>query len=144
MRALLERHQQFAHQHTPPEDVHALGVEGLLDPAVTLYALWTDGEVVAIGAVKGLDEHHLEIKSMHTAEEARGRGVGAAMLEHLLSVARERGAARVSLETGSGPAFAAARGLYSRAGCEECGPFGGYPRERGNTFMTKMLEPEGS
>ena len=31
--ALLERHLAFANAHSPPEDVHALDVDGLLDPA---------------------------------------------------------------------------------------------------------------
>ena len=40
---------------------------------------------------------------MHTAESARRRGIGRAMVEHLLGVARDRGFRQVSLETGSMP-----------------------------------------
>jgi GNAT superfamily N-acetyltransferase len=46
---------------------------------------------------------------MHTAEAARGHGIGRAMLTHLLEVARTFGVRRVSLETGTTAAFAPAR-----------------------------------
>lgn len=49
---------------------------------------------------------------MHTAETARGHGIGRAMLTHLLEAARAQGFRRVSLETGTTAAFAAARALY--------------------------------
>jgi putative acetyltransferase len=137
--ALLEQHRRFAQHHTPPEDVHALDVDGLLDPAITLYSLTEGGTVVAIGALKDLGDGHVEIKSMHTAAAARGRGIGRKMLEHLLSEATERGASRVSLETGSGESFAPARALYTAAGFERGEPFGDYPPDRGNTFMTLEL-----
>jgi putative acetyltransferase len=35
VRALLERHLAFAKANTPPDDVHALEADGLLDPAIT-------------------------------------------------------------------------------------------------------------
>jgi GNAT superfamily N-acetyltransferase len=38
---------------------------------------------------------------MHTAEAARRKGAGSAILEHIISVARSRGISRLSLETGS-------------------------------------------
>ena len=105
VRALLERHLAFARSHSPPEDTHALDIDGLLDPSVTFFSLRVDGELLAVGALKKLDEDNAEVKSMHTAEAARGRGIGRAMLDHLLSVAREDGRSRVSLETGSMAAF---------------------------------------
>ena len=76
---------------------------------------------------------------MHTVETARGQGVGRAMVEHLIGVARERGFRRVSLETGTGPAFAAARTLYAGAGFEACDPFGDYRRTDNNFYMTMQL-----
>lgn len=125
--ALLEQHRRFAHDHTPPDDVHALDVGGLLDPAVTLFSLMAQGAVLAIGALKDLGGGHVEIKSMHTAAAARGRGNGRAMLHHLLSEAAARGATRVSLETGPGEAFAAARGLSPRPGSRSANPSGTTP-----------------
>lgn len=136
---LLGRHLTFAHTHTPPQDVHALDLDGLLDPAVTFYSFRRDGELLAVGAIKQLDAGHAEVKSMHTAQGARGRGIGRAMLTHLIGVARQRGCVRVSLETGTMAAFAPARSLYASAGFEPCGPFGGYQPSPHNTFMTLAL-----
>ena len=65
--------------------------------------------------LKRLDSEHAEIKSMHTAQAARGQGVARAILERLLRVARERGHREVSLETGTAPVFAPARHLYASA-----------------------------
>ena len=139
MRRLLERHLSFAQSHVPLKDRHALGADDLADDAVEFYALRTDGELLAVGALRTIDQRHAEIKSMHTAEAARGQGLGRAMLEHLLAVARDRGFGRVSLETGSMAAFAPARSLYTSAGFATCGPFGDYPASDNKTFMTLAL-----
>lgn len=139
VRALLERHLAFTHATTPPEDVHALDIDGLLDSAVTFVSLRADGAVLGVGALKRLDDAHAEIKSMHTAQAARGRGIARAIVDHLLAVAHERGFARVSLETGSGPDFAPARALYAGAGFTTCAPFADYPDSPNSAYMTLSL-----
>ncbi|HUZ52698.1 MAG TPA: GNAT family N-acetyltransferase [Streptosporangiaceae bacterium] len=139
IRELLERHLTFAHTHTPPKDVHALDIDGLLDPAVTFYSYRLDGQLLAVGALKQLDLRHAELKSMHTVQGARGRGIGRAMLNHLIAVARNRGYLRVSLETGTMEAFTPARSLYASAGFEPCGPFADYSPSPSNTYMTLSL-----
>ncbi len=139
VRALLERHLAFANLHTPPQDVHALDVDALLDPAVTFFSYRAGGELLGVAALKRLDRHHAELKSMHTAQAARGRGVGRAMVDHLLGVARERGFRQLSLETGTQAAFAPARSLYAGAGFRVCGPFGEYLPSPNSAFMTLSL-----
>jgi putative acetyltransferase len=139
VRALLEQHLRFAKSVTPPEDVYALELDGLLDPAITFFSLRFDGDVLGVGAIKLLGPDHAELKSMHTAVAARRRGVGRAMVNHLLAVAAERGVRRVSLETGAGEAFAPARSLYAAAGFVPCGPFGDYPESQNSAFMTRLL-----
>ena len=135
VRVILERHLAFCLSETPPEHAFALDVTGLLDPAVTFFSYTgDDGTVLGVGAIKELGPAHGELKSMHTAEEARGRGVGRAMLRHLLSVAQARGYRRVLLETGTTPGFAAARSLYAGAGFVPAEPFGDYQRTEDNTF----------
>jgi putative acetyltransferase len=143
VRELLERHLSFAHGQSPPEDVHALDIDGLLDPAVTFFSFRLDGELLAVGALKRLDERHAELKSMHTVGLARGRGIGRAMLDHLLREARDRGFRQVSLETGSTPGFAPARSLYESAGFTSCEPFGDYRPSSYSTFMTLSLGEPG-
>lgn len=139
VQALLQRHLEFALAQTPPEHSFALTTDGLLDPAITLFSLRVDGSLLGIGAIKRLGPHHAEIKSMHTAEAARGRGIGRAMLTHLLEIARARGFRRLSLETGTTAAFAPARALYQSAGFVPCSPFGGYQPSEDNFFMTLEL-----
>jgi putative acetyltransferase len=95
--------------------------------------------VLGVAAIKELDPAHVELKSMHTAAEARGRGVGRALLTHLLDTARTRGYQRVFLETGTTPGFAAARTLYESVGFEPTGPFADYPTTGDNCFYTRQL-----
>lgn len=139
VRALLTHHLAFIGAHSAPEDDYSLGLDELADPAVTLFALREDGELLGVAALKRLDDTHAEIKSMHTAAAARGRGVGRALVDHLLTHAREQGYARVSLETGSGAGFAGARALYAATGFEECGPFADYAASPECTFMSRSL-----
>lgn len=138
--ALLQRHLAFASANTPAENIHALDPASLVGPAITFFSFRHDGAVLAVGALRQLDAKHAELKSMHTAEAARGLGIGRAMVGHLLAVARERGVCRVSLETGTGPGFASARALYAKAGFLPCGPFGGYRETPDNTFLTLPLD----
>ena len=137
--ALLEGHLAFAAEHSPPEDIHALDLDGLRHPDITFLAARRDGVLLGVGALKVLDRTHGELKSMHTLPSARGTGVGALMVDRLLAEARDRGLARVSLETGSMEAFAAARRLYARAGFVPCEPFGDYEPSRNSTFLTRAL-----
>jgi putative acetyltransferase len=139
VRAILERHLTFCLTETPPEHSFALDVAGLLDPAVTLISYREGDMLLGVAAIKELDPEHAEIKSMHTAAEARGRGVGRALLSHLLEAAQTRGYRRVSLETGTTDGFAAARALYESVGFVPAGPFGGYPVTGDNCFYTRVL-----
>jgi putative acetyltransferase len=137
--ALLAAHLAFANEHSPPEDVHALDLAGLLDPEVAFFSYREAGRLLAIGALRRIDADHAEVKSMHTAREARGRGIGRAMVAHLIGVARARGFRRLSLETGTMAAFEPARALYSSMGFVPCEPFGSYFHSRNSTCMTLAL-----
>jgi putative acetyltransferase len=140
VRALLDRHLTFCLSETPPEHSFALDVDALAEPGVAFFSCRdADGTLLGVGAIKELDPAHVEIKSMHTAAEARGRGVGRAVLDHLLSVARSRGYRRVSLETGTTPGFTAARAMYASRGFEPGEPFAHYSRTGDNTFYTLAL-----
>ena len=143
VRELLERHLAYANANSAPEDVHALDVDALRDPSVTFVSFRVDGELLGVAALKRLDGLHAEIKSMHTVEAARGQGIGRAMVDHLIAVARERGYRTLSLETGAGTAFAPARGLYARAGFTPCGPFADYRASPESAYMTLSLDGRG-
>lgn len=140
VRALLERHLSHARANSPPEAVHALDVDSLVDPAIVFFSFRRDGELLGVGALKILSDNHAELKSMHTAAAARGRGIGGALVDHLVGVARARGIARVSIETGCQPAFAPARSLYASAGFEPCEAFGDYEPSPNSVFMTRPVD----
>jgi putative acetyltransferase len=140
IRALLETHLQFSRAVTPPGHVHALDLGGLLDPAVTFFSARSRGMLLGVGALKQLHDSHAELKSMHTNEAARRRGVGRAMVSHLLSVAAELNVSRVSLETGAMDAYAAARSLYASVGFVPCPPFGEYTDNPYSTCMTIAID----
>ena len=139
VRALLERHFEFNHTNSPPEDVHALDASELAADDVTFFTIRQDGVLLGMGALKQLDPAHAEVKSMHTTADSRGRGVARAMLTHLVDVARARGCTRVSLETGNQDAFAPARALYMSMGFVPCGAFNGYWEDSTSVFLTLEL-----
>ncbi|HXV35043.1 MAG TPA: GNAT family N-acetyltransferase [Gaiellaceae bacterium] len=138
VRRLLEQHRAFASGVMPPEGVHVLEPHDAGED-ITLFSLRAEGELLGIAALRQLDPAHAELKSMHTAAAARGRGVGRALVDHLVAAAAARGVRRVSLECGSGEAFVPARSLYASAGFVPCGPFGEYAATADNVFMTRLL-----
>jgi putative acetyltransferase len=140
IRELLEEHLQQMHRQSPPESVHALDLEGLRQPDITFWTVWDDGQLLGCGALKELDTGHGEIKSMRTSETHRRRGVGRAVVEHILAVARSRGYSRLSLETGSQKAFEPARRLYEGFGFVYCTPFGDYTLDPNSVYMTRTLD----
>ena len=116
IRALVALHLSHMHANSPACKVHALPVEALRAPDVTFYSAWAGQALAGMGAIRHLAPDHGELKSMRVAPSFLRQGVGKAMLRHLLNVARARGYARVSLETGRGEAFDPAIALYRHLG----------------------------
>ena len=140
--ALLQLHVTRARAETAPGSAHALDLGALRAPEVSFWSAWEGDEPVGVGALKRLSAEHGEIKSMYTAEAARGRGVGSALVRYIMAEARARGIQRLSLETGSWAYFLPARALYARHGFVECGPFGDYRADPNSVFMTVTLAAE--
>ena len=136
---LLEEHLEDMHRTSPPESVHALDLDKLRQPEITFWSLWVGDDLAGCGAIKRLSEDHAEIKSMRTANSHRGKGYGAAMLEHIINHAQASGLKRLSLETGTPDFFIPAQQLYSKYGFEICGPFGDYSLDPYSVFYTKAL-----
>lgn len=137
--ALLRYHLDQMVQHSPICSVHAFPVERLRATDVTFYALRVDGQLAACGALKQIDARHGELKSMRTDPAFLRRGLGEAMLLHLMAEARARGYARLSLETGRPEPFHAAHALYRKHGFAECPPFGDYTEDPFSMCMTRTL-----
>jgi len=139
VRSLLQTHLDFCHEVTPPEHSYALGVEKLRSPDIRVFTAREDEVLLGVGALKTLDPHHGELKSMHTAKAARGKGVGSGMVRHIIAYAKSLGMERVSLETGRHKPYLPARILYKNLGFEECPAFGEYELSEFNVCMTKIL-----
>ncbi|WP_343521362.1 GNAT family N-acetyltransferase [Sphingomonas sp.] len=138
--ALLEVHAGGMLANSPAGTCHFLDLSGLKTPDITFLSAWEGDTLLGIGAVKALDDATGEIKSMRTAEAALGRGVGTAVLRHIIGLARERGYAELKLETGTGPAFDAAHALYARHGFVPCPPFADYEATDFNRFFALALD----
>jgi ribosomal protein S18 acetylase RimI-like enzyme len=98
--AVLRPHQTVAEMAAnEPRDVFAVGA-------------FRDGELVAVGLI-GLDggSSAWRVRGMATAPDARGQGAGAAVLDALLTHARQSGGERVWCNART-PAIS----LYARAG----------------------------
>ncbi|PXA82985.1 N-acetyltransferase [Nostoc sp. 3335mG] len=127
------------HANSPADSVFALDLSGLIVPEVTVWGVWDGDMLVGIGALKMLGSGGAEIKSMRTHPDHLRRGVAAALLDHIVSEARQRGLARLSLETGSGPAFDPALALYRKRRFSNGEAFGDYAPSAFNQFLHLTL-----
>jgi putative acetyltransferase len=137
--ALLSEHLEGMARHSPPQSVHALEPDELRAPDVTFWTAWDNEELLGCGALKELDASHGEIKSMRTARAHLRQGVAETILQHLIDECRRRSYTWLSLETGSGAAFAPAISLYKKFGFEHCGPFSEYRAGSFGRLMTLKL-----
>ena len=134
-RALLALHLAGMHANTPAGHVFALDLSGLQAPGITVFSAWEGGAIAGIGALKRLGDGSAEVKSMRTHPDFLRRGVGAAVLEHIIATAKAEGLRRLSLETGRGPSFGPALALYRRRGFTDGAAFGGYVASAFNQFL---------
>jgi putative acetyltransferase len=139
LHVFLRAHLTDLEPTAPAESRHALDLPALTHPGVRMWAAHVDEELVGTAALAPVEPGHEELKSMRTAPERRGSGIGSALLLSVLADARARDVERVSLETGSMGFFAPARALYRKHGFVECGPFGHYVEDPNSTFMTLSL-----
>lgn len=138
--ALIAAHADFCDRTAPPESCHRLTIDALTAPDILVWAAHDDaGMLLGVGALKLLSDADGEIKSMHTGEAARGRGVGRAMLAVIIAEAQERGLQALWLETGVHDLFAPARHLYLSEGFAECPPFASYVADPHSVFMHRPL-----
>ncbi|WP_440976594.1 GNAT family N-acetyltransferase [Pseudoxanthomonas winnipegensis] len=135
IRALLEYHLRQMHANSPPGSVFALDLSGLQAPGMTVWSAWRGQALVAIGALKDWGEGTGELKSMRTHPDHLRQGAAAAVLDHIIEVAKARGLRRLSLETGSGEAFEPALALYRKRGFSNGLAFGDYVASDFNQFL---------
>jgi len=136
---LLAEHLQCMAETSPPESRHALNLDGLRQPDITFWTVWEGVQLAGCGALKELESLHGEIKSMRTSRTHLRKGVGSAMLQHILAEAKRRGYRRLSLETGAMPYFEPARRLYQKFGFQPCPPFANYKEDPNSVFFSREV-----
>ena len=113
---------------------------GLTAPDMTVWSAWEGEAILGMAALRRLDAQCGEVKSMRTHPDHLRKGVAQALLEHIIAEARAQGLTRLSLETGTGPAFEPALALYRKRGFVVGGPFADYEVSRFNQFMHLRLD----
>ncbi|WP_322790311.1 GNAT family N-acetyltransferase [Rhizorhapis suberifaciens] len=126
---LLAHHLQEL-QSVMADYAFALDASGLSAANVTFWTAWQADTLLGFGALKELDGFHGEVKSMRAAPAARRKGVGRAILNHIITEARKRSYTRISLETGTAPLHEPAIRLYRSAGFVSCDAFADYHQAR--------------
>jgi GNAT superfamily N-acetyltransferase len=115
------------------------GPAELNPPAGAFLVGYADGRAVCCGGIKRLDEHSCELKRMYVVPDARGRGVGQALLRALEVHARALGYEVARLDTG--PRQPGAQRMYERAGYVAIENFNANPIA--TFFGEKRLSPGG-
>lgn len=118
-----------------PEGATFLDLSALERPDVTVWTAWEHGKIASVGALKLLGDGTGEIKSMRTHPDFIGRGAGAIILKTIIAAGRDRRLNRLSLETGSGDAFAAAMALYVKHGFRKGEAYSTHVQTEFNHFL---------
>jgi len=109
----------------PPEEAIRAGVERLMPRDDTEYLLGGDppAGVVQLRYRWGVwwDAEDCNVEDVFVREEARGTGLGRALVSAAIDRARERGCRRMELDTGADNA--PAQGLYRSLGFQDNGLF---------------------
>lgn len=128
---------------SPIEFQFKMTVEQMAGPDTTVFvARAEDGQALGIGALKVHGNGLGEVKRMYTLPATRGQRVGSAIIDAVETLARQKGIARLVLETGVGPGFDAAHRLYVRSGFAPCGAVLDYPDSGHSAFFEKHLVGE--
>lgn len=96
-----------------------------------------DNEPLGCGAVRRIEERSGELKRMYIRPQARGLGIGRALLAALEAEARALGLTRLLLETGTRQTEAL--GLYRQAGFLDIPAYGEYINSPLSVCMVKEL-----
>ena len=134
--ALLQASHALMQSLFPPEDNFYLSIDDLCADNIHFFTARENGAVLGTGALAVKDGYG-EIKSMFVSEDARGKGVGDALLRQIEDQAKIEFLRMLKLETGN--LLHAAHRLYGRHGFSMCGPFGDYTEAASSIFMEKAL-----
>lgn len=137
---LIATHIAYGEAAYPSESNHHLTPDAHAQNGVALFAAWEGEDCLGMLGLRQFSDTSGEVKSMHVLEAGRGRGIGAALLGHVIQHAHEMSLKTLYLETGSREASAASRRLYARAGFALCAPFDSYVEDPESVFMTLDIQ----
>ena len=124
---------------SPKGSAHVLDIAGLKDPTIKFWSLWEENDLMGSGALKFLDKEHGEFKSIRVSDKFKGKGNGSKVITHLINEAKKLNIQRLSLETGAGDFFLAARKLFNKSGFQPCKPFSHYKNDINSVYMTMLI-----
>ena len=124
---------------SPEGSAHVLDIDGLKDPSIKFWSLWEENDLLGSGALKFLDKDHGEFKSIRVSDNFRSKGNGIKVINHLINEAKKLNIKKLSLETGAGDFFIAARKLFNKCGFEPCDPFSQYKKDVNSIYMTMLI-----
>jgi len=137
---LLKKHFVELRGASPEGSAHVLDIPGLKVPSIKFWSLWKDNKLMGCGALKFLDNHHGEFKSIRVHDNFRGKGMGIELINHLIDIARKLQIKRISIETGAGEFFIPARKLFEKCGFKACSPFAHYKDDVNSLYLTKLID----
>ena len=137
---LLTKHFIELRAASPEGSAHVLDIPGLKDQSIKFWSLWCNKELFGCGALKFLDKHHGEFKSIRVHNNFRGKGIGIKIIHHLVDEAKKLKINKISIETGAGDFFIPARKLFNNCGFKPCPPFAHYKEDVNSLYLTKYLD----
>jgi len=137
---LLNKHFIELRSVSPAGSTHVLDISGLKDQSIKFWSLWENNELVGCGALKFLEKHHGEFKSIRVADKFRNKGTGEKIFYHLIGEAKKLKISKLSIETGAGKFFLPARKLFEKFAFKPCAPFAHYKDDPNSCYYTKNLK----
>ena len=136
---LLTKHFIELRAASPEGSAHVLDIPGLKIPSIKFWSLWENEKLLGCGALKFLEKHHGEFKSIRVHDKFRNKGNGIKVIEHLIQEAIKLNIKRISIETGAGKFFEPARKLFKKCNFEPCKPFAHYKEDINSIYLTKLI-----
>lgn len=85
---LVSAHKRQMLEHSPPESSHALLIDGLQTPTITVWSMFDGEMLIGCGALKTMTSDHGEVKAIRTVAACRGEGLGRRMQPGFLPARR--------------------------------------------------------
>ena len=127
---------------SPEGSAHVLDIPGLKIPSIRFWSLWENDQLMGCGALKFLEDHHGEFKSIRIHNNFRNKNYGIKVIDHLIDEAKKLNIKKLSIETGAGDFFLPARKLFQKCGFTQCEPFAHYKEDANSVYLSKKIDTD--